>query len=50
MGINNIELNTQDDFQNLVTYKLFNQYIGPILLEKNLKLVMYKIVSVIGAK
>ncbi len=51
MGINNIELNyTQEDFQNLVTYKLFNQHIRPILLEKNPKLVMYKMVSVIGAK
>lgn len=51
MGINNIEINyTQEDFQNLVTYKLFNQHIRPILLEKNPKLVMYKMVSVIGAK
>lgn len=51
MGIVNIELNyTDDDFQNLVTYKLFNQHIRPLLLEKNPKLVMYRMVSVIGAK
>lgn len=51
MGITNIELNyTNEDYQNLVTYKLFNQHIRPLLLEKNPKLVMYKMVSVIGAK
>lgn len=51
MGITNIDINyTPDDFQNLTTYKLFNQHIRPILLEKNPKLVMYKMVSVIGAK
>jgi hypothetical protein len=51
MGIVNIEYTyTADDFANLVTYKLFNQHIRPLLLEKNPKLVMYKMVSVIGAK
>jgi len=51
MGITNIELKyTDEDFQSLVTYKLFNQHIRPMLLEKNPKLVMYKMVSVIGAK
>ena len=51
MGIVNIEYSyTPDDFANLVTYKLFNQHIRPLLLEKNPKLVMYKMVSVIGAK
>ena len=51
MGITNIELKyTEEDFTSLVTYKLFNQHIRPMLLEKNPKLVMYKMVSVIGAK
>jgi SNF2 family DNA or RNA helicase len=51
MGITNVEIEyTQEDFQNLVTYKLFNQHIRPLLLEKNPKLVMYKMVSIIGAK
>lgn len=51
MGITNIDIKyTEEDFQNLVTYKLFNQHIRPMLLEKNPKLVMYKMVGVIGAK
>lgn len=51
MGIVNIEYNyTADDFANLVTYKLFNQHIRPLLLEKNPRLVMFKMVGVIGAK
>ncbi|CAF0825687.1 unnamed protein product [Brachionus calyciflorus] len=51
MGITNIDIEyTPEDYQNLVTYKLFNQHIRPLLLEKNPKLVMYKMVSVIGAK
>ena len=51
MGITNVEIEyTQENFQNLVTYKLFNQHIRPLLLEKNPKLVMYKMVSIIGAK
>ena len=51
MGITNIDIQyTDEDFQNLVTYKLFNQHIRPMLLEKNPKLVMYKMVGVIGAK
>jgi chromodomain-helicase-DNA-binding protein 4 len=41
---------TSDDYQNLITYKLFNQHIRPLLLEKNPKLVMYKLVSIVGAK
>ena len=51
MGITNIDIEyTPEDFQNLVTYKLFNQHIRPLLIEKNPRLVMYKMVSVIGAK
>lgn len=51
MGIINVEMEyTNEDYQNLVTYKLFNQHIRPLLLEKNPKLVMYKMVSIIGAK
>ena len=51
MGITNIDIKyTEEDFATLVTYKLFNQHIRPMLLEKNPKLVMYKMVSVIGAK
>lgn len=51
LGINNIEIKyTEEDYHTLVTYKLFNQHIRPMLLEKNPKLVLYKMVSVIGAK
>ena len=51
MGIVNIDREySEDDFQSLITYKLFNQHVRPLLLEKNPKLVMYKMVSVIGAK
>jgi hypothetical protein len=51
MSITNVEMSyTPDDYQNLVTYKLFNQHLRPLLVEKNPKLVMYKMVSVIGAK
>jgi hypothetical protein len=50
-SITNVEINyTAKDFQTLVTYKLFNSHIRPMLVEKNPKLVMYKMVSVIGAK
>ena len=51
MGITNIDIvYTDEDFQSLVTYKLFNQHIRPMLSEKNPKLVMHKMVTVIGAK
>lgn len=50
-GITDVEFEyTPEDFQNLITYKLFNQHIRPMILEKNPKLVMYKMVSLIGAK
>ncbi len=51
MGIVDVECDyAAEDYTNLVTYKLFQQHIRPFLLEKNPKLVMYKMVSVIGAK
>ena len=51
MGIVDIDMQyTSDDIANLVTYKLFNQKIRPMLLEKNPKLAMYKMVSLISAK
>jgi hypothetical protein len=51
MGIVDVECEfTAEDYTTLLTYKLFQQHVRPFLLEKNPKLVMYKMVSVIGAK
>jgi chromodomain-helicase-DNA-binding protein 4 len=41
---------TELDFQTLNTYKLFNQHVRPMIVEKNPKLAMCKMVSLIGAK
>lgn len=50
-GLEDIELEyTDEDFQNLTTYKLFSQHIRPLIAKENPKLAMSKMVMLIGAK
>jgi chromodomain-helicase-DNA-binding protein 4 len=50
-GIQNLDIKyTESDFQNLTTYKLFNQHIKPLIMAQNPKLPMSKMVTIIGAK
>lgn len=41
---------TDDDFQNLTTYKLFQQHVRPILQKENPKVPMSKLMMLVAAK
>lgn len=41
---------TEDDYQNLLTYKMFQQYVRPILQKENPKVPMSKLMMLVAAK
>lgn len=50
-GLTDVELEyTETDFQNLTTYKLFQQHVRPLLTKENPKVPMSKLMMLVAAK
>lgn len=50
-GLTDVELNyTETDFQNLTSYKLFQQHVRPLLAKENPKVPMSKLMMLVAAK
>ncbi|EFA09958.2 chromodomain-helicase-DNA-binding protein Mi-2 homolog isoform X2 [Tribolium castaneum] len=50
-GLTDVELEyTESDFQNLTTYKLFQQHVRPLLTKENPKVPMSKLMMLVAAK
>lgn len=50
-GLKNTEINfSEDDYKNITNYKLFSQYVRPLIAKDNPKIAQAKLVVLLGAK